>query len=36
VSLLYSLTQREGGGADDSSADWLENKETKEALKKYL
>jgi hypothetical protein len=36
VSLSYSLTQKEGRGADDSSADWLENKETKEALKRYL
>jgi hypothetical protein len=36
VSFLYALIQSEGGGADDSSADWLENKETKEALKRYL
>lgn len=36
MSLLCSLIQSEGGGADDSSADWLENKETREAMKKYL
>jgi hypothetical protein len=36
VSLLCSSIQREGGGADGSSADWLENKQTKEALAKYL
>ena len=36
MSLLCSLIQSGGGGADGSSADWLENKETREALKKYL
>ena len=30
------MTENDGENADDSSADWLENKETKEALNKYL